>query len=252
MSDRLLNLVSPPIVEAVLDIECDMPPMFDLPALEGAAGDLFRDRYPKLRQQYMQALRVEGIADGMPNVTARQGIQAFQFRQDDEKQLVQVRAQGFSFNRLAPYSGLDTYMSEIERTWHLFAELVSPVQVRLVRLRYINRVLLPLVDGRVVLDEYLTVGLRLPDEERLTFIGFLNQHSMVEADTGNQVNVALTTQSPEEGRLPLIFEIEVVSTGNADPGDWPWIGSRIHSLRALKNRIFANTLTDKCLNLFRH
>lgn len=251
MTDRLLNLESPPIVEAVLDIECDMSPTFDLPALESAARDLFRERYPKLQKQYMQAFRVDAIGDGTPSVTTTQGIQALQFRQDDEKQIVQFRAQGFSFNRLAPYSSLDQYLPEIERTWGLFAGLALPAQIRLVRLRYINRVLFPLVDGRVKLDEYLSVGPRLPDEEKLTFVGFLNQHSMVEADTGNQVNVILTTQTPEEGQLPMIFDIEAIGTGNAEPSDWPWIRSRILSLRALKNHVFANTLTDKCLNLFR-
>ena len=71
---------------------------------------------------------------------------------------MQVRAQGFSFNRLAPYSGLDDYLPEIERTWSLYVDLASPVQIRAIRLRYINRILLPLAANTVDLDEYLKIG----------------------------------------------------------------------------------------------
>ena len=44
---------------------------------------------------------------------------------------------------------LDEYLPEIERTWRFFVELASPVQVRRIRLRYINRILLPLASGGV-------------------------------------------------------------------------------------------------------
>jgi len=114
--------------------------------------------------------------------------------------LTKVRMQGFSFNRLAPYTSLDDYLPEIERTWGLFASIASPVQIRVVRLRYINRILLPLTNGRVELEDYLKVGPRLPDEDRLRFAGFLNQYAAVEIDTGHQVNIVLTSQPPENIR----------------------------------------------------
>lgn len=67
-----------------------------------------------------------------------------QFLKNDEKQLVQIRPQGYSFNRLAPYGGFDEYLPEIERAWRLFVDIVMPLQVKLIRLRYINRFLLPM------------------------------------------------------------------------------------------------------------
>jgi len=250
MSDHILNLKTPPIVEAVLDIDCDMPPAFDLMALEPSARDALRDHYPKFRTRIMQAVQFEAAADRAPNVTTKQGIQALQFLQEDEKQLVQVRPQGFSFNRLAPYSSLDDYVPEMERTWRLFLGLAAPLQVRVVRLRYINRFLIPLTSGRVDLDEYLTLGPRLPDENRLTLVGFVNQHSAAEAGTGNQVNIILTAQPPDHDKLPVILDIEAFRLGNGEPGDWTAIHSKIQSLRQLKNTVFKNSLTDQCLHLF--
>ena len=252
MSDQFLKLKAPPIVEAVLDIDCDMPPGLDFSVLETPARDAFRDHYQKFRKQSMPAVQFEAGSNHAPNVTTTQEIQAFQFLQEDEKQLVQVRLQGFSFNRLAPYSSLDDYVPEMERTWRLFIGLAAPVQVRVVRLRYINRFVIPLTLGRVDLDDYLRLGPHLPDEVRLTLVGFLHQHSAAETDTGNQVNIILTAQPPEDDKLSVILDIEAFRLCNGEPSNWAEIQSKIQSLRQLKNTIFKNSFTDQCLNLFQH
>jgi uncharacterized protein (TIGR04255 family) len=246
------KLANPPIVEAVLDIESDLPPGLQISDLQEPARAVLRDRYPKFRTRFLQEHRIETKPGEPPEVSVRQaGVQALQFLQEDEKQLVQVRAQGFSFNRLAPYTSLGDYLPEIERTWHLYQELAKPVQVRLVRLRYINRILLPMTAGRVTLEEYFSVAPRLPLEDELELVGFLNQHTAIERSTGNEVNIVLTPQRPEEGLLPVIFDNCVSASAPAEPGNWGWIASKIQELRDLKNRIFRGTVSERCLNLFR-
>lgn len=250
MSDTNFRLSNAPIIEAVIEIRCDMGPTLDLAALESSARDLFRAQYPKLRQQFIERHRFEKHVDEPPQVSAQRGLQALQFLHDDEKQLVQIRTQGFCFNRLAPYSTLDDYLPEIERTWRLFVQLAKPVQIQQIQLRYINRILLPMTNGQVEFTDFLKVSPRLPDEDKLHFVGFLNQHAAVDVETQNQVNIITTMQPGANNLLPLIFDIEVLHAGTADPGDWPWIRANIDSLRSLKNRVFKNTLTEKCLNLF--
>ena len=243
------QLRNPPIVEAVFDVDCDLPPGFDLAALEGRSRSVFQDQYPKFRTQFLQEHRIETKVDAPPITSSHAAVQALQFLHDDEKQLVQVRAQGFSFNRLAPYSSLDDYLPEIERTWRLYVDLVSPVQIRIVRLRYINRILVPMAASTVDLDEFLKIGPRLPDEEKLTLSGFLSQQAAVEKDTGHQVNLVLASQVPADEKLPVILDITVASPISAEPA-WSNIQPSIESLRSLKNRVFLNTLTPKCIQLF--
>ena len=198
------NLQNAPIVEAVLDIDCDLPPGQQMASLEAPAREAYRGRYPKLRTQFHQEHQIEGSSDGPPKMSiGRHGVQAFQFVQDDENQLVQVRLQGFSFNRLAPYSSLDDYMPDIEEAWQIFLKVASPVQVAAIRLRFINRILIPLVGGEANLEEYLKTPPQIPKEAGLKLVGFLNQHLAVETDTGNQVNIVLAAQAPENGVLPL-------------------------------------------------
>jgi hypothetical protein len=107
-----------------------------------------------------------------------------------------------------------------------------------------------MLDGGVEMDDYLKIGPRLPDEDKLSFVGFLNQHAAVENETGNEVNTVLTTQAESNGKIPLIFDVSVSSSENGDPEDWSWIVTKIQELRLLKNHVFKNTLTEKCLNLF--
>jgi uncharacterized protein (TIGR04255 family) len=239
-----------PIVEAVIDIDCDYVPGTLVTTFEKSAREAFKDAYPKFRAQLIQEHKIDNLSQGDPKHSVQQRIQSLLFPTDDEKQLIQIRAQGFSFNRLAPYASLDEYLPEIERTWKLFVEITKPVQVRKVGTRYINRIMLPMQEGRLELADYLKVCPQLPDEEKLTFVGFLNHHSALEAGTNNQVNILLTSQQAEGGYLPLIFDIEAFHMGASSPGDWSQIQSQIASLRSLKNRVFQNTLTDKCLNLF--
>lgn len=250
MTDAYLKLKDAPIVEAVLDIDCDMPPNLNLATLRDSAREVFKRDYPKLRVQFLEEHRIERKAAEPPVFQSHRAIQALQFLQEDEKQLVQVRTQGFSFNRLAPYTNLDNYLPEIQRTWELTVELAAPVQVRAVRLRYINRILIPNSGRGVKLQDYFKVSPRLPEEDKLVLMGFLHQHAAIEPATGHHANLIFTSQPATDDKLPVILDIAVTANGNGAIENWEQIVARVRSLRGLKNRIFKNTLTEQCLNLF--
>jgi uncharacterized protein (TIGR04255 family) len=243
------RLKNAPIIEAVIDIDCDMPPAFSLQAVEAKAGELLKEAYPKSRVQLLEKHQIEQKGDEPPKHSTWRGIQALQFLHDDERQLVQIRAGGFSFNRLNPYTSLDDYLPEIGKTWHLFVRLTSPVQIRAVRLRYINRILLPLTRGQVRLEDYVKMSPE-PADDKLTLRSFLTQYAAIEEETGHEVNVVVTSQPPENERAPIIFDNCVASAVKTEPQDWSWLLARIQVLRGLKNRVFRNTLTERCLNLF--
>jgi uncharacterized protein (TIGR04255 family) len=252
MSESDFTLPNPPIVEAVIDIDCDMRPGLKLAELETTVRERLEVDYPKFRTQFLQQHKIEASVNEPPKMSVRHNVQALQCLKEDEKQLVQVRAQGYSFNRLAPYSSLDDYLPEIEQTWRQFVEIAAPIQIREVRLRYINRVIVPFQNGKVDLNNYLKTGPRLPDEDNMTMLSFLIQHAAVEKATGHRVNTVLTSQGLVDQKLAIIFDNCVASSGAAAPDDWAWISGKIIALRALKNRVFRNSLTESCLNLFRH
>jgi uncharacterized protein (TIGR04255 family) len=206
--------------------------------------------YPKFRHQLLQGFEVHANQGAAPTVSATHGLQAFQALKEDEKQLVQMRTGGFSFNRLAPYSRLDDYLDEMKRTWDIFAQIALPVKIHQIQLRYINRLLLPSFEQKLDLDDFFRIGPKAPDEDRLGFVGFLSQYAMVESATGNRINTVLATQPMEDNKLPVIFDITAQRSCSIESNQWDVILEGIHSLRALKNLAFERTLTKKCLTLF--
>ncbi len=244
------HLPNPPSVEAILDIECDIPAAPNLAELEAVARKQFGVRYPRFRQMFAQVHEISVTDEAIASSSTHRTLDALQFLQDDEKQVVQLRRQGYSFNRLAPYAGLDGLLPEIEQTWRSYRDLVSPLLVRKVRLRYINRILIPMQDGRVDLDEYLKCGPRTADEDRLTLVGFLNQYAAVDKDSGHRVETVLTSQHNDGNHVALIFDNSALSSELIEPEDWGAISRQIQSLRHLKNHVFQRTLTERCLSLF--
>lgn len=242
-----MKLLHSPIIEAVLDIDCDMPPKFDLVALEKTFFELVRNLYPKSRKTLIEQYRIEPKGDQLSNISSSQGVQAFQFLQNNELQIVQFRRDGFSFNRLAPYSTMDDYLSEILRLWEIFVKVAMPVQIRAIRVQNINRIMLPL--GNINLDTYFKNTPR-PDDEKLVMFSFLNQWGALEKSTGFLANVVLTGQQPDNDKAPIILHITAEWRGRADVANAEFLLSQVQALRGLKNRIFYNSLTPTCLSLF--
>jgi uncharacterized protein (TIGR04255 family) len=130
MREAGLKLANPPIVEAVLDINCDLRPAFVLDEVKERAKEAFNPTYPQLQELLFQEHKLQLVQGADSGHSVRRGIAALRFSQSDGKQLVQVRNGGYSFNRLSPYTGLDDYLPEIERTWRMYVEIVQPAQVR--------------------------------------------------------------------------------------------------------------------------
>ena len=250
MSTSTPNFANPPIVEAVVDIDCAFAPGFGVSSLMDVARDAFSSQYPKLRKQLLHEFSV-AMNPGEPvSGSARQGLQSLHFLQEDELQLVQVRMSGYSFNRLAPYAGFDAYLPEIRRSWDVYRSVASPLMVRAVQLRFINRINLPFGSDGLDLDHYFSNGPRLPGNTELHLSHFLNQYEAIETGTGYTVATVLTAEPPKSGVLPVIFDNAAKANLDTDPADWASIESALQGVRRLKNQVFANTLEKKCLSLF--
>ena len=240
---------STPIVEAVVDIDCDIPQGFNL-AEPQPFLNVWGDLYPQVQPVHGQQIRIESRNEAQVSHELSVGILAQQFRTLEGNPVLQARTAGFSFNRLKPYTTLDDYLDEVQRSWEQYRKVVKPLVIRHVRLKYINRLLLPLTDGRVNFGDFFKVCPTLPEGANLEFQGFFHQHTAVERSSGHTAEIVLMAQPPEEGHLPVIFDITVAASETAEPEDWPWILKKIQRLRVLKQSIFENTLTAKCLKLY--
>ena len=250
MDGEKLKLKNPPIIEAVVDIDCDMPAGHSVLDLETRATEIFAALYPIAGRQVVERLTWHRDEEGKLLHEADKDVSAIRFTSTDEKQIVQVRPGGFSFNRLAPYGSFDDYEEEIGKRWHDFVALAGPLLVRETRLRYVNRIPVPFDGQAVDLDLYFNNAPRLPDGTGLVMSSFLLQCTAVETISGSQASLTLAMQPAAEGVLPIIFDIQVRSDTKHDPLDWEGIKLKLEALRAIKNRIFWEALTEKCRQLF--
>jgi uncharacterized protein (TIGR04255 family) len=245
-----LRLDRAPIVEAVVDIHCDLPPTINRGAFHSAAQKVFADQYPEFRTSMLHQEKIHIGKGGPERSQSRQMVSGYQSLSRDKKQIVQSRFDGFSFHRLAPYESLDDYLPEIQRCWEAYRAFAQPVIVRRIALRYINRIPLPLTNKKVNIDFFLRNGPKLPppmEGGELTFTGFTHHHQIVDAKSGHGSNVILATQPADNDVLPLVLDLEVFHLLRLAPTEWPALSVIIGSLRALKNHIFRYTLTDECL-----
>lgn len=256
MENTELKLTKAPIIEAVLDIDCDLPSGSTLADLQESAKTVFSDHYPVLTLQFFEEFQIDTQKDDKSQSSVRKGIQAIQFRRNDGKQIVQLRAQGFSFNQLAPYptNGLDDFLPQIRECWERYVELVRPVKIRQVRLRYINKIDIPLGENRQVhADDFFTISPRLSKDSGLAISNFLHQYVVVDIESKNKAVIVFTNQelNPSGKVISFILDISVMNDETVDSLEWSNLTSRIYALRSLKNKVFTKTLTQKCLNQYR-
>lgn len=252
MNEQYPKLANPPIVEAIVEFDCDVPPNNDLKSLEQSAKEMFREHYPDAQPRYLQEVRVATGQDGAFNSSLQRSLQAWMFRASDGNQLVQVRQSGFSFNRLAPYAGFDVCLPLIEEAWRRYRDLVDPIVVREIRLRYINRLLLPVGEvEKEGLNHFLAIEAAPPAGTRLERSEFLMQYQASDPDTHFRAGVILAGQPPVKEQLPVVFDNGVSAGGEWEPADWESVVGVLESLRELKNRIFFQTVKPSCLEQFR-
>ncbi len=243
------QLTNPPIIEAVFDFDCDLRPEWSIAACAEEAKAAFSLGYPKLRIKHFHEQMIEDWVSSAPRVSYAQGIQALQFLQEDERQVVQVRAEGFTFNCLAPYPGFAAIVAELERRWHQYAALAKPVEVQQIRLRYINRIPLPIGQDDLHISDWIVGVSALPTGAGLIPQRFVSQHVAVDS-LGHEVTVVVANQAREGDKLAVVLDLTAKAEGPCDPTDWPRLRQKLEALRQVKNRVFDGMLTERCRELF--
>lgn len=243
----LSKLRNPPIVEAVVDFDCDMPLHYDLSKEhDRIKQDLFED-YPNVEPIHKTAFSFQ-FDPALPKSEIEQSLEAIRFRSQDSKQIVQYRNSGFSFNRLAPYSSYEDYAGEILDRWMQFVQLANPVVLRTLRLRYINSLNLPIAVGGKEYQKYLNCAVVLEGDGFRSddFLLRLNVASDTEPINGVVVSVA---QPRTRTHSPVTLDVAVQMDVACEVDDVNAIQSSLESLRRFKNRLFASVITSDLLAL---
>lgn len=242
------HLRNPPITEALLDFRVRSVSA-DIADAIAKLRIVLAQKLPVVDEQ--QSVQAEFAIDSRGPVAKESrnlGVQAAFFRSSDERTIAQFRKDGFTYNRLQPYSGWNTVFPEALSLWHEYVRAFQPTELTRLAVRYINRVEIPLPVSRI--DEFLRAAPAIPSAAPQSVISFV---SRVVVDDPSSSSQAAITQIMEpivdSGRAYIVIDIEVFAAVQLDPYD-THVPQLLEGFRDTKNRIFFTALTDKALERY--
>ena len=238
---------SAPITEAVIEIRVQPPAQVQPTVLQRLAESLKAD-FPK--QAAMQFLEM-GIAQ-QPDQTFQQklaqSIVGFRLSKADDSRVLQIRAEGFAFSHMAPYTDWSTFKAEAQPLWKRYRAIYPATKLTRCALRYINRIDVP--GPRIEEYDYFGLYPKVPDAlPQQDVIGMNLNLQMPQLDLQCVASVGQALVEPvNPGHISFILDIDIFRLGIEDWDDEAtW--SFLDKLRVRKNEIFEACITDRTREL---
>lgn len=235
----------PPIVEALLDIQVDLPGDFRVESLLKCQQKVKKD-YPGTKTAQFVTSEVE--FGQKLSTSASSESAGYVFGSPDGKQLFQAKRTGFTFNRLAPYPGWDAFSAEAQRLWEEYRRHAKPRGYKRVALRYIDRFdfEMPLVKMETYFRTYPEVSRDLPQ----LMAGFFFRVNLPIEEIKATATITQTAVKPQgDDQSSILLDIELFRTDDLPPGNELW--PLFETLRTWKNKVFESCITDNARELIR-
>jgi uncharacterized protein (TIGR04255 family) len=236
-----------PITEALIDIRVELSPSVTVEDLRTLHGHVSHD-YPKKEDRYLvQGQFSIGTESG---ATTKQQHIGFAFRSEDGKKILQSRLDGFTFSRLAPYGTWSELRDESQRLWALYCDVVKPLKVVRVAVRYINQINIP--SERADYKDYFRTTPEVSPDLQQDISSFFMQLHFPQIDFGGMLILTQSTTSPTvPGTIPVILDLDAF---RLDPNGIAWeeIWNLLEVLRYRKNQFFEGSITERTRTLFGH
>lgn len=235
-----------PITEAIIDLQVKPRGGLTLSDVERVrSGE--ESSYPEIKRF--------AIAHGQFEVgerlvaSAQQEHTGYGFTSADQKQVVQVRIDGFTFSRLAPYEHWTAFRDEARRLWLLYRERVVPDEILRIALRYINRFDLP--GPRIELKDYFRTTPEISPELPQSLSGFFLRLVIPQDDLKGQLLINQTIAPPAKPDVvSVILDIDLFRNSDV-PNDETAIWDYFELLHDRKNHVFEACITDRARELIR-
>jgi uncharacterized protein (TIGR04255 family) len=236
-----------PITEAVLDIRTRLAE----PSLTRLA-EIRDPGYPKLfRTPNLMEFRFSVPEGQQPSLETSTEALGFAYRSEDEKSIFQARKDGFSHNRLSPYTEWNAFSLEARRLWNIYKPIAEPAEIELVGLNYINEIFIPF---GVSFGDYFRTYIEVPAELPQTLVGFSMSYQLLLPDAAGFLQIAKgygPLKKPEHSTVILNIQaskqVNRKSTDISEDELW----EMLEKLRSAKSQAFEACITDKVRMMLR-
>jgi uncharacterized protein (TIGR04255 family) len=236
-----------PITEALIDIRVQLPGGVGLDRLERLHEDV-RPDYPGKARRSLAKGRF-GLEGKQVSASASSEPAGFLFKSSDAKQIVQVRLDGFTMSRLAPYENWEPFRDEARRLWRIYRSELKPSAVIRLAVRYINRIDIPLPfdDLKTFLRTVPEVSPAMPQ----ALSGLFMQLTIPQADIDCTMILTEALIDPSRpGVASVILDIDLFRPERV-PQDEHSLWECFELLHDRKNQIFEACITEETRKLIR-
>lgn len=241
------HLNNAPIVEAIIDFRVKLPSGYNVAEFSSLKEKL-GNSYPQVQESRAFESGVRVKDKQIEQILKDRGLRGYAFKSVDGKNVGQFREDGFTFNRLTPYTNWETVLAEAKRLWALYVEIAQPKLVTRLATRYINRMDIPLPIGDF--NQYLTAPPSIPKNLPQGVSHFLTRVTIRDPELDMTAHVIQALEkSSKPDHVAIILDIDVFKQMEAGFGEsdiWP----TFENLRNLKNRIFFASITEETARLF--
>jgi uncharacterized protein (TIGR04255 family) len=171
-------------------------------------------------------------------------INALFFRTSDDREIAQFRVDGFTLNRLAPYTSWAELMPRALRLFESYLDIARPQAITRVATRYINRLRFPTAN----LEDYLVDAPRKVPGIGGAPLGYLEATTAAAGD-GFTVNFAQSLDLSDSKSPAVLIDVDAFKAEAFAPSI-DGVATRLDQLRAIKNRVFFGAITDGAVSLF--
>ena len=243
------NLGKAPIREALIDLRVRLGRDVELTALATLADSLAAD-YPQRSPIHQFHGQIGFSESGVVATQEGGGLLGYRITSHDGLNVAQVRLDGFTFSRLAPYQSWGSMVRDAWPIWERYVSDLRPVGVGRVATRFINVLRLP---PMTTLDHFLTEPPRMSAGLPATCSAFLFRY-VTEATDEIAASVSLATEtSGDPQSVSLVFDIDCYIHGefSVRSRETAGIEQALARLRDRKNDIFFRSVTPEALEMWR-
>lgn len=237
-------LKNAPIVEALLDIQVQLPESKTLDDLH-FIFDKIKEQFPLEKKRYRFSSSVEFKAEekeAKPSVTNTL-VDGFLFYSQTKKKVFQSRLDGFTFNQHKPYDKWSTFLKEAQELWELYKTVAEPIAIKRIALRFINKIPLKMPFDP---SNYFTTLPKLAPELDYDVQNLFSQISIANNKIFALANITEGVEIDGTENAQFLFDIDVFKIGDFKEQD---IWGHFQDLRNFKNEIFFKSLTETTLKL---
>jgi uncharacterized protein (TIGR04255 family) len=233
------KLVNPPIKEAIISISFTGVEVTRLSEF----CELVKNDYPKQKGMY----ELKAIFENEELSSEGAKLVGHQVLSNEEKQLITLRVNTFSFHRIEPYNSWEELKEESEKYFVLFNTLFPNLEITEIGTRYINALKLEMNEDEGF-SKYLKLLPQLPDELPKAVDSYFLQIRIPKPEQGlSSVITQYFNQTDTPNTVEIILDIHTfkkIENNNAD------IWNSLELLRAFKNDIFFNSITEVTKTLY--